>query len=92
MIIAVDIDNTITFTEYNNYQDAKPNYRAIRKINRLYLKGNRIIYWTSRGNTSKINHRELTIKQLQDWGCFYHELIFGKLSFDVLYDDKAKKL
>ena len=32
---------------------------------------------------------ELTIKQLKEWGCKYHEVKLGKPAYDVWVDDKA---
>jgi mannose-6-phosphate isomerase-like protein (cupin superfamily) len=94
MNIYVDIDNTICITDdskgVDKYNTATPLASKISYINDLYEKGNRITYWTARGNKSGIDYSELTIKQLSDWGCKYHELIMGsKPSFDLLIDDKT---
>ncbi len=32
---------------------------------------------------------EKTLKQLNNWGLKFHELIMGKPSYDILIDDKA---
>jgi quercetin dioxygenase-like cupin family protein len=94
MNIYVDIDNTICLTDdskgIDKYITAIPNQSKILYINNLYDKGNKITYWTARGNKSGIDHSELTVKQLSEWGCKYHELIMGsKPSFDLLIDDKT---
>ena len=45
-------------------------------------------YWTGRGSVTKINWYELTKKQLNEWGCKYHELRMGKPYYDLFIDDK----
>ena len=87
MIIRVDIDNTICKTPGKDYKNAVPNHNRIERINNLYKSGHRIIYWTSRKSSSNI--RELTEKQLNDWGCLYHSLEMTKPDFDLFIDDNA---
>lgn len=89
MIIYVDIDNTITYTNGADYINAKPRLDRIMKINELYFMGNTIIYWTARGVGSGIDYKELTKQQLMSWGCLYHELNLNKPIFDLHIDDKA---
>jgi mannose-6-phosphate isomerase-like protein (cupin superfamily) len=89
MNIFVDIDNTICNTKGNEYENSVPIIENINKINKLYNEGNNIVYWTARGQQSKKDHTELTKKQLNDWGCKYHELRLDKPSFDILIDDKT---
>ena len=88
MIIYVDIDNTITITEGMDYKNAKPVIYKIDKINELYEKGNYIVYWTARGVGSGKDYFSLTEKQLNRWGCKYHELRLDKPVFDIFIDDK----
>ena len=89
MIIYVDIDETICVTpESRDYSKAKPIREHICKINELYDKGNRICYWTARGTETKLDWRDLTEKQFKLWGVKYHELFFGKPSYDLFIDDK----
>jgi hypothetical protein len=94
MNIFVDIDNTICITnEQKNYPLSKPIFVNIAKINKLYEEGHLITYWTARGASSKIDWKELTLNQLKEWGCKYHNLLIGqKPSFDMLIDDKAKRI
>jgi hypothetical protein len=33
--------------------------------------------------------KPLTLKQLKKWGVNYHEIYFGKPSFDLFIDDKS---
>ncbi|HPC09827.1 MAG TPA: hypothetical protein PLN85_01985 [archaeon] len=93
MIIYVDIDNTICYTNGNDYVNSIPNFENIKKVNKLYDDGNIIIYWTGRGMKSGLDWTNLTKKQLSDWGCKYNELIMNnKPAFDLLIDDKAIKI
>lgn len=90
----VDIDQTIC--EYsgktNIYKEAIPIKENIDKINKLYDENHKIIYWTSRGATTKINHEKLTKLQLKKWGCKYHELRLDKPYYDLFIDDKTKRI
>ena len=95
MIIYVDIDGTICSendgkpkTE-KDYLAAEPYMDRIEKINRLYDEGNTIVYWTARGATRGIDWTDVTRKQLEEWGCKYHELILGKPHADLFIDDKG---
>lgn len=91
MIIYVDIDDTICYYENDNkgnYNMALPYYKRIEKINNLYDEGNTIIYWTARGTMTGINWFNITLKQLNDWNCKFHELRMNKPAFDLFIDDK----
>lgn len=85
----IDLDNTICFTEKNNYENAKPILERIHFVNDLKKKGNHITIWTARGSKSGMDHREITEKQLKDWKVDYDELILGKPDYDVYIDDKS---
>ena len=87
----IDIDGTIC-TQESLYALAIPIQENIDKINKLWLEGNYIIYWTSRGGTSTKDWSELTEMQLDNWGCLHHELWMGKPSYDVFIDDKSKRI
>ena len=93
MIYIIDIDSTICKTPYidgkNCYEDSIPYTNRIKKINDLYRSGHTIIYWTARGTSTGIDWELLTKRQLFDWGVMYHEVRFGKPSYDVWIDDKA---
>ncbi len=94
MRIYVDIDETICrYTGERKYHLAEPIQANINKINRLYLEGNHITYWSSRGSTSKIDYFILTKFQLDKWGCKYHELSVGqKPNYDLLICDRTKRI
>lgn len=88
-IFVIDIDGTICFTKNGEYEGAEPIKETIEKINILYELGNRIIYNTARGSETGIDWQELTIRQLDEWGCKYDELITGKPYGDYYVDDRA---
>jgi hypothetical protein len=94
--IYVDIDETICFydgVERRGYRNAIPNYKNIDKINKLYDEDNHITYWTARGSVSKIDYYDLTEKQLNEWGCKYHELSVGeKPDYHLLICDRTKRI
>jgi quercetin dioxygenase-like cupin family protein len=87
--IFIDLDNTLCFTEGSDYINSKPNQERIRYINKLKEDGNFITIWTARGSKSGIDHKELTVKQLFEWGVKYDELLMGKPSYDIYIDDKS---
>lgn len=101
MVIYVDIDETICYTNYTKNLDGKFDYNSsepipenIEKINKLYDGGNMIIYWTSRAVTKQKtdNWFQLTLNQLKEWGCKFHELRMGKPHYDVFICDKTKRI
>ena len=90
MNIYVDIDETICmYTGERRYDLAEPILENIKKINILYEEGHDITYWTARGSSSGNNYEELTKQSLSEWGCKYHNIIFGKPSYDKYIDDKS---
>ena len=91
MIIFVDIDDTICYRENQpnlDYSESIPFTERIQKVNQLYKDGNTIVYWTARGTVTQKNWFQLTLKQLNDWGCNFHELRMGKPAYDLFIDDK----
>tara|TARA_R110000824_G_scaffold401421_2_gene612076 strand:- start:1103 stop:1393 length:291 start_codon:yes stop_codon:yes gene_type:complete len=90
MIYYIDIDETIcTSPKSRNYSEAQPIKEKIHKANKLYEKGNTIIYWTARGTGTGIDWRETTERQFKEWGVKYHELKFQKPMYDIFICDKA---
>jgi D-sedoheptulose 7-phosphate isomerase len=85
----IDIDGTLCTNTFGEYETAQPYPERIAKINELFYAGNTIILYTARGTVSGINHRALTIRQLNEWGVRYTEIKFGKLDYDIWVDDKA---
>jgi hypothetical protein len=92
MIYCFDIDGTLCTNTDGNYIMAQPFRQIISQVNRLYEKGERIVLYTARGATTGIDWRELTKRQLEEWGVRYHELFMGKPTADVYIDDKALNL
>ena len=93
MNIYVDIDETICKTPSNrDYSKAIPISENIKKINKLYENGHKITYWTARGSGTGFDWREVTIGQFVKWDVKYHELLFGKPPFDLLIDDRTKRI
>ena len=93
MIIYVDIDGTICNNTGGEYEDAKPKYEQILKVNHLYMEGNEIVYWTGRGATTGISWRDLTKSQLKEWGCKYTRLEKQKKPhYNLFICDKSKRI
>ena len=89
MIVYVDIDETICISpEDRDYNKAVPIEKNIKKINKMYDNGDRIVYWTARGTGSGIDWRTVTEGQFSKWGVRYHELHLGKPIYDLFIDDK----
>ena len=91
--IAFDMDDTLCSGEYKK---AKPNQKVIDLINSLYDDGYSIIIYTGRGmrtfgNAAKAKsvYEQFTKKQLNDWGVKYHELVLGKIHYDLMICDKV---
>lgn len=96
--ICFDIDNVLCETDKKkNYLRSKPIKKNIQIINSAYDKGYFIILYTARymgrcnGKLSEVNKKikPLTLKQLKKWEVKYHEIYFGKPSFDLFVDDKS---
>ncbi len=97
MKIYVDIDETICYYEsVRDYRKALPIKNNILKINNLYKDGNEITYYSARASVFKDKYSEyfeLTIRQLESWGCKYHNLIIGhKPDYDLMICDKTKRI
>ena len=96
-IICFDVDNVICKTQKKKYATAKPNEKAIKKINHLYKRGYIIKVFTGRymgrnkENVAKAKKQgyKMSRNQLKKWNVKNHKLIFGKPSFDMFIDDKT---
>lgn len=88
-VYCFDIDGTICTNTDGDYEHAVPFDEVTEKVNRLYDKGHRIIFFTARGSTTGIDWRDFTEKQLEGWQVQYHELVMGKPYADVFVDDKG---
>ena len=102
--IAFDLDDVLCHRPkgYENLGASKYNYcypieENIELVNSLYDDGYKIVIYTARGmsqfngNVAEIYSQlySQTIKQLNSWGLKYHQLIMGKIHYDVLIDDKV---
>lgn len=82
MIFNIDIDDTVLTSEKKvcpccgriNYKNPMPIQKTIDMINKLCDNGHTIRIWTGR----KEDYRELTVKQLKQFGVKYHLLEMGK--------------
>ena len=103
-IIAFDLDDVICFrpTGYEDlgpekYSYCQPYKETIKLVNSLYDDGYKIIIYTARGMSqfsgniveiySKLYNQ--TNDQLKSWEVKYHQLVMGKIHYDVLIDDKS---
>lgn len=102
--IAFDLDDVICFRP-DGYEDlgplkysyCQPYKETIELINSLYNDDYKIIIYTARGMSqfagniieiySKLYNQ--TSDQLKSWGVKYHQLVMGKIHYDILIDDKA---
>ena len=100
---AVDLDGTLieqlssdeVFS--GDLSKVVPIQKTINYVNSLYEEGHRIVIYTARGmgrfngNSSIIPflYLENTKKTLDFIKVKYHELVFGKIHYDLLIDDKV---
>jgi len=90
MIFAIDMDGVlVSSVEKADYKNVKPIQKTIDIVNQLYEDGHIIKIYTSRGQTTGINQRELTEKQLKEYGIKYHELVMDKTHYDIIIEDKC---
>jgi len=85
----IDLDNTLCKTHGNDYVNSSPIVERIQYVNDLKQEGNYVVIWTARGSRSGNDYRDLTTKQLAEWGVSYDELLLGKPDYDVYIDDKS---
>ena len=102
--IAFDLDDVLCHrpNQFENLGPSKysycvPNDEMIELVNSLYDDGHKIVIYTARGMTQfNGNVTEIysqlytrTLIHLDQWGLKYHQLVMGKIHYDVLIDDKA---
>jgi hypothetical protein len=102
--IAFDLDDVLCYRPNqfeelgpSKYSYCVPNDEMIKLANSLYDEGHKIVIYTARGmsqfngNVTEIYSQlyTRTLKHLDEWGLKYHQLIMGKIHYDVLIDDKA---
>lgn len=74
-IYYIPIDNTICYTNSDNYLHSIPDYKRINKINKLYKNGCKINYWCNRNEITGKNWSYFTERQLKIWGVYYSEIL-----------------
>lgn len=80
------------------YEGCTPILKYIYLLNECYDDGYRIVIYTSRGmgqfdgDVARCDKelRKVTTKFLAKHGIKYHELVFGKIHFDLLIDNKVQ--
>jgi len=104
MIIAFDLDEVIC-TRPKGHEDmgvgkyayCEPIKDMVKIVNSAYDEGYIIKIYTARGmsvfrgDPYKVyaNLYQITCDQLKEWGVKFHELVMGKLHYDLLIDDRA---
>lgn len=105
MKIAVDLDHTLCIPNDQStdseekYGQAEPILEMIERVNAFYEEGSHITIYTARrmlthnGNIQKVINDvgKITEDWLQRYGVKYHELVFGKIYYDLLIDDKSMR-
>jgi CMP-N,N'-diacetyllegionaminic acid synthase len=87
-----DIDGVICTNTHGDYERAEPISSRIAQINALHGAGHKIVLFTARGTVTGLDCREITERQMKQWGVRYHDLYFGKPYFDLMIDDRAMSL
>jgi histidinol phosphatase-like enzyme len=102
--IAFDLDDVLCYRPSgyehlgpDKYDYCQPYNGNIDLVNSLYDDGYKIVIYTARGMSqyngnvieiySKLYNR--TNQQLNSWGLKYHQLVMGKIHYDILIDDKV---
>lgn len=88
-VFCFDLDGTLCTNMEGDYEATRPFPWAIERVNALKQAGHRILIFTARGSTTGVDWREVTERQLAQWGVSYDELILGKPTADVYVDDKS---
>lgn len=89
--IVMDLDGTLcTQPHQTEFGDAEPIPSRIAALNALRAQGHRVTIDTARGSRSGGDWRELTERQLAEWGVEYDELRVGiKRGAEVYVDDRG---
>ena len=84
--IVIDLDGTILGEKRTKEKPkATPLPGAVDAVNKLYEMGHVIIIYSARASSDL----ELTLKQLNEYGIKYHQLVLGKPVGDIFIDDRA---
>lgn len=102
-VVAFDLDDVLCYRspeatgDIDKYKTCEPNQNMIDLCNKCFNSGCEVIIYTARGmstqggDVNKVYSKlyQMTTSQLKDWGVKYHQLIMGKVHYDILIDDKA---
>lgn len=101
-VVAFDLDDVLCVRDseegkVDKYRTCRPVPEMIKIVNDCYNRGHTIIIYTARGfkgfhgdiHETYANLYPLTLQQLKDWGVKFHQLVLGKIYYDILIDDKA---
>lgn len=90
MKIAFDIDGTVCTqgSPENNYEDSCPIPEMILVVNKLFLDGHEIYFFTARHFKHFVNTKNM----LESAGFHYHGLIMNKPSVDLFIDDRGFRM
>jgi hypothetical protein len=80
-----------------NHNKSKPILNAAKVINEFYNSVHKIVIYTASGmtrydgNISLVKKKlsKLIINSLKSWNLRYYKLVFGKIYYDFIIDDKA---
>lgn len=87
LTIYCDIDGVLN-DELEIGKPERPNKRNVARLSRFFEQGHRIVLWTARKESERVH----TTGWLRSVGVKYHKILFDKPYYDVLYDDKARRL
>jgi hypothetical protein len=84
-IIAFDFDGTLT--KAGSYETGKiePNFPVIKRLREYYSEYLFIVIFTARPQ----DDFGIVSMFLKEWNIPYDSIVFNKIRYDVLYDDKA---
>jgi hydroxymethylpyrimidine pyrophosphatase-like HAD family hydrolase len=63
----IDLDNTLCYTQGNDYENSRPILERINFVSELKSQNHHVTIWTARGSASGKDYSELTKKQLKEW-------------------------
>jgi uncharacterized HAD superfamily protein len=83
--VAVDIDGILTNeTDGHEYGNRTPNLAAIKLLNVLHQYV-RIVLYTARYPED----RDITVAWLKSWNVHYDDIVFGKVKYTWIVDDRS---
>lgn len=83
LILAVDLDNTLIYSEKKTYKITGINIELLNRLKILQMNGHKLIAWTVRDKTLLSD----AIEYIKGYG-----LIFDKINNNVIYLSNSKKI